>query len=347
MYGDCLWIECEFEGGRVWRLLIDGGPPDAWPKLKARIEALDRGKRTFDVVVVSHLDSDHIGGLLPLFEDVSLGVTIGDVWFNGSPQLPDFAGNLRSVDQAESLVALLGSPRGKRLPWNVAFGGLAATTGEDGGIRNVEVPDGPQITLLSPTSKRLAALRATWQTALTSVRQVESDDSQPLPPLLPLVDLVALAQERTPVDVSAPNGSSIAFLLEHAGRSCLLAADAVPSVLGGALTTIVNRRGVQSIELDAFKLPHHCSNGNVTLKMLNLAPARHYLVSTDGTRFHHPHDIAMARAITATGEPPTLWFNYSSTATRKWADPSLQARHRYRTRYPKQSGAGITVEFDS
>jgi glyoxylase-like metal-dependent hydrolase (beta-lactamase superfamily II) len=70
-----------------------------------------------DVVVVSHIDSDHIGGILPLpaREDIE----VGDVWFNALPQLPATGEPLtRSVREGEDLVELLtGVSRSRPLPW--------------------------------------------------------------------------------------------------------------------------------------------------------------------------------------------------------------------------------------
>ena len=52
-------------------------------------------------------------------------------------------------------------------------------------------------------------------------------------------------------------------------------------MLGKALTTLANQRG-GPIGIDAFKLSHHASQGNVTPALLALAPAHHYIVSTNG-----------------------------------------------------------------
>src|SRR4051794_8163730 len=161
-YGDALWIECA-RAGRPWRMVVDGGPPEAAGALAARVDALPPGERVFDVVVVTHIDSDHIGGMLPLLarEDVE----VGDVWFNALQQLPEQeAPSTRSVSEAEDLVELLtGVSRSKPLPWNRIADGRAVATSGDHAFRELAPPGGPTITLLSPTPKRLVALRRNWE----------------------------------------------------------------------------------------------------------------------------------------------------------------------------------------
>ena len=162
---------------------------------------------------------------------------------------------------------------------------------------------------------------------------------------MPLDDLEALAAIETPRDQSAANGSSIAFMLEYAGRRCLFAADAFSAVLGQALTSLSNSRDRNPIALDVFKLPHHGSKGSVTANLLKVVPADHYIVSTNGDRFHHPDDIALARVVTGAQRSPTIWFNYACKAARRWSDPALQAKYRFATRQPEPSAPGIHIDL--
>ena len=50
---------------------------------RAHIAALPRSQRRFELLIVSHIDNDHIDGALELLADRTLGVTFDDVWFNG------------------------------------------------------------------------------------------------------------------------------------------------------------------------------------------------------------------------------------------------------------------------
>ncbi|MEM4268321.1 MAG: ComEC/Rec2 family competence protein [Candidatus Woesearchaeota archaeon] len=52
-------------------MLIDGGSLNSGPSLLEKIKS--RGIKKIDVVVATHPDSDHIGGLLQIFQDISVG----------------------------------------------------------------------------------------------------------------------------------------------------------------------------------------------------------------------------------------------------------------------------------
>src|SRR6478752_7301035 len=105
--GDCLLVECRRPTGPTWRMLVDGGPPDTWPLLEARLRRLDPADRHIDVAVITHIDNDHIGGMLELLAS-DLAADVADFWFNGPPHLPQSGpGRPRSVGQGESLVAAL------------------------------------------------------------------------------------------------------------------------------------------------------------------------------------------------------------------------------------------------
>jgi hypothetical protein len=143
-----------------------------------------------------------------------------------------------------------------------------------------------------------------------------------------------------------PNGSSIAFLLEHRGASVLLGADAFPTVLVPAIQALAARRGAGvRLPVDVVKLSHHGSRANVTSDLLQALDAKHYVFSTNGAIFKHPNDEAVARVITGS-QRPTLWFNYDTPKNRRWSAEALTARYRHDVRFP-DSGSGVRIEVAS
>ena len=99
--GDCLLVECLRPGGTTWRMLVDGGPPDTWPLLEARLARLPASSNQIDVAVVTHVDSDHIGGFIPFVQSEFAHERVHDFWFNG--RSAPTGDRQKSIEQGESL----------------------------------------------------------------------------------------------------------------------------------------------------------------------------------------------------------------------------------------------------
>src|SRR5690606_8585225 len=109
-HGDCLWVEYG-DGHTVNRVLIDGGPAHTYPALRERILHLPAGHRRFGLLIVTHIDADHIEGVIRLLQDApALGCRFERIWFNGWEQLnrvPDPAGLPLGAMQGEYLSLLI------------------------------------------------------------------------------------------------------------------------------------------------------------------------------------------------------------------------------------------------
>lgn len=339
-YGDALLLTCPVADGS-WRLLMDMGPDETWPLLQKRLASLptdSQGRRHIDLAIISHIDHDHIGAARLLFADTALGLSFGDVWFNARRHLQAAA---RGVAEGEALATILGAPE-RSLPWNGAFGGgRVATAGQGGFVELPSAPGYPKLTLLSPTPARLARLASVWDKELARLQQRESNTLEQFQRGITFPDLETLAALATTKDQALPNGSSIAILLEHRGASVLLAADAFPTVLDSALRAVAKHRNQRlPLAIDVFKLSHHGSRGNLVVELLKAVRANYYIVSTDNSRFGHPHDETLARVILHGGEQPTLCFNHATEYNLRWADPQLQEHYRYATLFPQHAEQG-------
>src|SRR5262245_21460442 len=118
--GDCLWIEYG-PARRPHRVLIDGGPLASFRHLRARVESLPPSQRRFELLIITHVDLDHIEGIIKLLNDRSIDVHFDDVWFNGYKQLEDaqLAGDGLGGMEGEYLTGLI---RTRKFKHNRAFG---------------------------------------------------------------------------------------------------------------------------------------------------------------------------------------------------------------------------------
>ncbi len=338
-YGDALWIEYGAKAAPR-RLIVDCGTPGVFKSaLAQRIAALPEGKRNFELFVVTHIDADHIGGAVRFLRArKKLKVELKDVWFNGYKHLNDQLG----AEMGEELSTELKS---QDLPWNKAFEGRAVRVPEDGALPTVKLDGGLKLTLLSPYAKQLEELEPVWEkecrkAGLVPGQPIESSEGEDeASDILGGIDIDDLAESAFEPDPAKPNGSSIAFLLEYDGRRVLFGADAHAPVL---LQSLARLPGAKPLKLDAFKVSHHGSRKNLNRELVEALRCPNYLISSNGKKFSHPSQEAIARII-AYGRKPTIHFNYTTKFTEIWNDKALK-KGKYATVYPKK--AGIALNFD-
>ncbi|HEX8122491.1 MAG TPA: hypothetical protein VF549_14615 [Solirubrobacteraceae bacterium] len=284
-------------------ILIDGGPSGVYERrLKARLAQLGPadGKVFLPLVMVSHIDDDHIVGILELFKDLDAGdapAELDMLWHNAFHRLvpeeaqakvkPDALGHTASLvvasaakgreldDLAEKLVV------GRNEP----FGDLVRA---DKGGTTVTYDPGLKLTVLSPFQEELDALEKEWRHTL------KDDDAE--------------AKVTAYTDTSVANLSSIVVLAECGGRRMLLPGDA----RGDAVERGIESAGLKFTydePLDIFKLPHHGSIRNAEASLFEKAPARHYVISANGM-FDNPdiETLEMLSKARKGHDDFTIWF---------------------------------------
>lgn len=89
--GDCLFLDFHYSGN-IFSMLIDTGPMSCWESvLKPFLDGLCENGRLINVLVITHFDSDHIGGALRLFAEDKYSSLVDQVWFNGPRQIVPLA----------------------------------------------------------------------------------------------------------------------------------------------------------------------------------------------------------------------------------------------------------------
>jgi beta-lactamase superfamily II metal-dependent hydrolase len=355
--GDALWIEYG-DPNAPSRVLIDAGTPPTYQMVKARILRPAPGSGNIELFIVTHIDTDHIGGALKLLADGDLGLEFGDVWFNAWRHLgADIAGDRLGPIDGEILSGLL--DRGRRR-WNEAFSGGPAAVRDEGPLTTWELAGGMTVTLLSPGPAQLLDLRRKWTNV---VKDAGLDPCQPgrAQEILQIlaarkgvrldrlgaeeINVRKLAESAFVPDRAEANGSTIAVLAEFDGRSALLGGDGFADVIAANVRRLAQERGRHKLAIDAIKLPHHGSRHNLNTDLLSALTCRKYLFSTNGAIFGHPDRETVARIIVEGGADPTLFFNYRTPVNAVWDDPSLMREFGYKVAYPAGDAPGLIVSL--
>jgi hypothetical protein len=335
--GDCLWLTYGTPGD-LHHVIVDGGPvesmPTLVPALEQRLHALPGETNRVELLVVSHVDADHIQGIVSLLSDHRRLKLFHDVWFNGYEHLDD---RLGAID-GERLTAALQSDRSR---WNRAFDGDAVVIPDEGDLPVIQLAGGLELTLVSPTRAALARLAPKWKeecekAGLIAGTGAEVPASLLRDDLLGGFDIDALAATRFGRDASLPNATSIAFIARYAGRSVLCGADCHSSIVEASL----KRLGPGRTELTAVKMHHHGSKSNMSPSLVRQIRSKNWLVSTNGSRYHHPDPEMLARVIVSQDEP-CFHLNYVSDDV---SDLIASAGPRYSVRRPRRGG-GIVVKL--
>jgi hypothetical protein len=306
--GDCLVLRYPGPDNKDQFWLIDGGPKADKKKgiavwkdvLLPRLRQINpTGPLPVALGMVSHIDDDHINGILKLTNSLvaatparPAAVKFERFWFNSfdklvgpkpqglspeaqtasvqslvsSESLPGVHDDLaqavmESVPQGNSLAADL---RTLKLEGNKPVGDLVvAKPGQQ--VFNI---DGAKVTVIGPRKDRLDKLQADWQAALKLPDKPARQAA-----------LQALFLPVSQQDKSVPNLSSIVVLVQIGNRSLLLTGDAH----GDDIVTAWGELGLKTpAKVDVVKMPHHGSIRNTTEKFLKFFEADHYVISADG-----------------------------------------------------------------
>lgn len=305
--GDCLIVHygSKADPGLV---LIDGGPSQVYtPHLKPRLAEIRKARGLgnddslpVDLLMVSHIDDDHINGILELTRDLVLAldakaplpVKVHSFWHNS---FDDIIGNnpkelLASVTASFGAASLGGEPdtegldpdaakvlasvgQGFRLRDDVKKLKLRLNPEFDGKLvmaqkKSLDMGKGLKVTVAGPMKDELVALQKEHDAFLKKKEKEKKSKG-------------ALASF---TDESAANLSSLVLLAEVGKKRILLTGDARgDKVLEGLeLVGLLKKDGKSKMHVDIFKMPHHGSDRNIEPIVFQRITADHYVFSGNG-----------------------------------------------------------------
>jgi hypothetical protein len=351
--GDCLLLHFGSKDA-PGLIMIDGGPKNVYkPHLKPRLEQIRKARGLakndslpVDLLMVSHVDDDHIQGILDLTKEE---IAARDAH---QPRLLNVLSFWHN-----SFDAIIGhEPKELTASFQDHFGAAALSGGglSDDAVGEVEDDSQEEPEVTESSLKVLASIEQGFRLrsdaeGLGYPRNPEFDgkliiaraNAKPvevaaglkfivLGPMQPELEALHKKHEewlrelkkkgKSPaetlaayVDKSVPNLSSIVVLAEFGGKRMLLTGDARgDKVLEGLQLARLLAPGKNSkIEVELLKVPHHGSSNNLDTDFFERIVAKHYVFSGDGEH-GNPERESMEMLLAARGEDAdfTIHFTY-------------------------------------
>ncbi len=282
-HGDCFLLE--YGTRRSEFLLIDGGPEDTYDShLRDVLAEIHRNGHDIARVILTHVDGDHVQGLLKFFENLKStqqrdSLEVGGLWHNSfsgfmarhadeyrgfrdltNPRILSEMGiarAVRTIDEGDYLTKLATN---LDLSLNEDFGGklIASDTAQVVSLGNIK------ITILGPTTKQLNDLREQWYQWLRLAKMSVHNPR-------------SFAASRSTV----PNLSSIMFLVEDGENRILFTGDGNARTIIEELETNNKMNDNGRLHVDILKIPHHGSRYNVNKTFFKRIIAKKYIISAN------------------------------------------------------------------
>lgn len=304
--GDCILISFLDSDKKVKNILVDGGTYRTYSRnLKPVLQSLQDKEESIDLLVITHIHDDHIGGIVELYQDADFNKDlIKKVWFNSKDLLRSMAPNLDESNEEMNLLlsndSKMGMKSGNTLEAELRKKGhweeKVIFFGEELNIDNAK------ITVLAPTLNGIKALKKVMkveedETTLQAANKKDYDEN--------ICDLI---QKKFAEDTSDTNRSSIALILQYIDKKVLLLGDCWPSDIVSSLQEL-GYSNENKLKIDYLKVSHHASKKNTSKELLDLIDCENFIISTDGSQHGHPNKEAFARIIENKG-PIKFYFNY-------------------------------------
>ncbi|MBK9961227.1 MAG: MBL fold metallo-hydrolase [Saprospiraceae bacterium] len=275
-------------------ILIDGGPRTIFANfLNQELKRLVGNKGTLETIMVSHVDDDHISGIIDLFtllkeekdNGVVLSYKINHLWHNTFPDTIDLDGSISSrlnninsifgqqgfstVNSAFAVNSIIDGNKLTALANVLAIKINDHTNNRYFSLDNNTNPiifDNLNFTIIGPSTENLKALNDKWKEWIEKQEEYINRNE---------INLASYS------DRSVPNLSSLVFITEGNGKTVLFTGDARGDyVYEGLKKRKLLKYG--KAHFDILKVPHHGSDRNVTREFFENITADQYIISADG-----------------------------------------------------------------
>jgi len=300
--GDGIIIRFLGNDNRYHNIIIDGGTEkgDVYENtLKPEIRKIIDRKEIIDLWIISHIDDDHIGGLLKfindthLIEDVNLKETV--FWYNWYES--DY--EILSKDSI-----LLSDKQSSRLKDYLTENSIAVNNNILAGKR-IDFY-GLEMMSLSPIESPSEVVSKNHDTTTLLGGKVEADWDKKIEDF----DLDQFEE-----DSKKLHRHCIALFLNYNNKNILLSSDSYPSILIESLRNL-GYDTKNKLDLEILQLAHHGSRFNTSLEFLQIINCKKFIISADGyNKYNLPNKETIVRILNTSEYPVEVYITHKNDIT--------------------------------
>lgn len=285
-HGDAFILDL-WKGESHGCIVVDGGPSICGNTVVKELLQLEH----IDLMILTHFDDDHIGGVLKYvqfaYEDCT-SWKVDELWVNNSKEYPISINSKLSYPQALCLSDALKKIEevNKKLLWKPYI--------SEGVVKEYSYA---KITVISPPIDYQNAVLKKLEEQRMPLSYEEEVKKNTLS--VPLDSLVSYNLPEPNLDKPSDlaNAASMAFLIEADDFSILMLGDSFPNNVERYLRSLGYSED-KKLVVDYVKVSHHGSAHNSSGSLYDIIDCNNYLISTDSGRgYHHPDREAIATIV--------------------------------------------------
>jgi beta-lactamase superfamily II metal-dependent hydrolase len=314
--GDCILINFK-EGDFNRNILIDGGTGSTYfQKSRGKIKHNDLHQELknikdrqelIDLLILTHVDDDHIGGILKWFKyDNEALNLVQKVWFNSGRTINKLFEPEEKYNNSFELNRALSTDTS--IGQGVEFEDFLKSKPGIWDEQVIKAGDeltvhGVDFKILSPDKDKLKNLLGKWEKEEPDSLNTSGHKNDYESSLNQHVENDSFEE-----DTSKHNGSSISFILSYNDKNYLFLGDSFPSVVCSSLKAN-HCSELSPLPCEFVKVSHHGSKANNSNELLKLIDSKKYIISTNGAKHSHPNKQFLARLINQNNNCE-IFFNY-------------------------------------
>jgi beta-lactamase superfamily II metal-dependent hydrolase len=278
--GDCYFLTWNHDD-KEHRIIIDCGIKGTYRFIKQKLISENK----VDGIFITHIDYDHIGGLLQMVDDSNCPVDFNFPVYINTPELI-IANNESGMVHYGHGSSLEDSLNKKNIDKKAIYTSLYP---ED----TLDI-HGLKLTILSPNLEILNKLKDEW--TKTSIYEKYQRDSEvdgkvstDTTGLRDYNEIINSVEDLHVWNEDLINSSSMAFLLDKDDVRILFLGDSNPLIVEKALKD-KGYSATNRLKVNFVKISHHGSKFNTSKKLLSMIDCDKYFISTNGAGpYYHPH----------------------------------------------------------